>query len=88
MSVRKDIREMLPEGAVVFDDFAYDNAIIGTSTDGKVVYSYDLMVRDLVIEENVTEEQARAWIDYNTIRSLPYIPEAVRPVIVVAPEWE
>lgn len=88
MSVRKDIREQLPEEAVVFNDFAYDNSIIGTTTDGRVVYSYEMMVQELVLEENVTDEQARAWIDYNTIRSLPYIPEAVRPVVMEAPTWE
>lgn len=88
MSVRKDIREQLPEGAVVFDDFAYDNSIIGTTTDGRVVYSYEMMVTELVLEENVTTEQARAWIENNTLKALPYIPEATRPVVMEAPTWE
>lgn len=80
MSVRKDIREQLPEEAVVFDNFAYDNSIIGVTTDGRVVYSYEKMVTELVLEENVTQEQAIAWIENNTLKALPYIPNG--PVVV------
>ena len=80
MSVRKDIREQLPEEAVVFDNFAYDNSIIGTTKDGRVVYSYEKMVTELVLEENVTQEQAIAWIENNTLKALPYIPNG--PVVV------
>ncbi len=86
MSVRKDIREQLPEDAVVFDNFAYDNSIIGVTTDDRVVYSYEKMITELVLEENVTEEQAIAWIENNTIKALPYIPNG--PVIVYEKEWQ
>lgn len=36
--------------------------------------SYDKN-RDYVIE-------AMEWIDYNTIRSIPYLPENYRPIII------
>ena len=80
MSVRKDIREQLPEGATVFDNYAYDDSIIGVTTDGRVVYSYEKMIEELAVEEGLTREEARDWIEYNTIKALPYIENA--PVIV------
>ena len=72
MSVDLELRKELPEETLVFDNFAYDNAIIGISSDGRAVYDYEMMVEDLVVNEEFTYEEAAEWIDYNTIRSLPY----------------
>lgn len=80
MSVRSKLREQLPDDAVVFDNYAYDNSIIGVTTDGRTVYSYEKMIEELATEEGLTREEARDWIEYNAIRALPYIDNA--PVIV------
>ena len=69
------------ESTLVFDNPDYDNAIIGVTHDGKAVYDYDEMVYCLMKEENMSEEDAMGFIDYNTIRSLPYAGEYA-PVIV------
>ena len=44
MSVNLNLREELPEDALVFDNFAYDDAIIGVTTDDRVVYDYNKML--------------------------------------------
>lgn len=75
MSVNLNLREELPEDALVFDNFAYDSAIIGITTDDRVVYDYNKMLEDLVVNEEFTLEEAMEWIDYNTIRALPYAGE-------------
>lgn len=75
MSIDLELRKELPEETIVFDNFAYDDAIIGISSDGKAVYDYEKMVEDLVINEEFTYEEAEEWIDYNTVRYLPYIGE-------------
>ena len=75
MSIDTELRSELPEDALVFDNLAYDKAIIGIPTDDRVVYDYDKMVEDLVVNEDFTLEEAIEWIDYNTIRSLPYAGE-------------
>lgn len=72
MAINIAIRDELPEDAVVFDNASYDNSIIGTTFDGKAIYAYDLMVRELMNDDNITEEEAIDWIDFNTLRSLPY----------------
>ena len=74
MSINLELREELPEDAIVFGDMfmSYDNAIIGVTTDGRVVYDYDKMVEELIEDEEWSYEEAVEWIDYNTIRSLPY----------------
>ncbi len=70
------------EEAVVFNVPSYDNAIVGLSDDGKVIYDYDLMIKELTDDTALTEDEAIQYIDYNTIRTLPYIEEAVRPIIL------
>lgn len=74
MAVNLDIRNELPEEAIILGDMfmSYDNAIIGITTDGRVVYDYDKMIEELMQDEEWSYEEAAEWIDYNTIRALPY----------------
>lgn len=53
----------------------YDNA---TSS---LIYDYDKLVECFMEWEDMTEEEAVEWVEYNTIRSLPYIKEG-RPIIM------
>lgn len=69
------------EDVVIFQNYSYDDALIGVSEDGRAIYDYDAMVEWLIQTESFTEWQAVDWIDYNTIRALPYIgPDA--PIIM------
>lgn len=72
MSVNQEIRNKLPPDAVVFDNYAYDNSIIGTTFDGRAIYDFDKMVEELMNDEGWSYEDAVEWISYNTLRSLPY----------------
>lgn len=53
-------------------DMGYDEAIVGVTDEGQVVYDYELMVHCLRIKEGMSAEEAVDFIDYNTIRALPY----------------
>ena len=72
MSFNLDIRSKLPSDAVIFINQAYDNSIIGTTFDGRVIYDFDKMVEELMTDEGWTEEEAIDWIEFNTLRALPY----------------
>lgn len=81
MSVNLELRAELPEDALVFDNLSYDGAIIGYTTNGKVVYDFDKMVEELMHDEDWSYEDAVEWIEFNTIRSLPYAGENA-PIIM------
>lgn len=81
MAINKYVRLELCEDAIVFNNPSFDNSIIGTTIDGQAVYDYDKMVIELMEDENISEQEAIDWIDYNTIRALPYAGE-MRPVII------
>lgn len=81
MTINEGVRSELSEDAIVFDNPSFDNSIIGVTIDGQAVYDYDKMVEELMKDDGVSEQEAIDWIDYNTIRSIPYAGE-MAPVII------
>ena len=69
------------EGITFLTNYSYDTALIGVSEDDRAVYDYNKMVEWLMEEEGFTEMEAIEWIDYNTIRALPYMGDD-HPIIV------
>lgn len=65
---------------VILENPNYETAIIGISHNGQLIYSYNQMVECLENNENMTEDEAIEFIDYNTIRSLPYMGDK-QPII-------
>lgn len=81
MSNRELLLDMGYEDMVVFENPDYDEAIMGvTAGEDRVVYSYTKMVECLMERDNMTADEAMEFIDYNTIRALPYMQGA--PVVV------
>ena len=75
------------EDVVIFENYSYDDALIGVTDDNRAVYDFDKMVAWLVETEGMAEEEAIEWIEYNTIRALPYAgPNA--PIIMYRLEDE
>lgn len=81
MSIRPHIRALLPDNSIVCDNPSFDRSIVGVTTDNRVVYDYDQMVEEMMRDEDCSYDDAVDWIDYNTIRSLPYAGENA-PIIM------
>ena len=83
--INNELRDFIAEEhkeAVVFNIPSYDTAIVGLSDDGRIIYDYDLMIKELTNDTALTEDEAIQYIDYNTIRNLPHIEEQFRPIIL------
>ena len=61
------------EGVKYLTNYSYDDALIGVTDDNRAVYDYTKMIDWLMKEEGWSEIEAMEWIDYNTIRALPYM---------------
>lgn len=81
MAVNIKIREQLPPDSIVLNNQSYDNAIIGVTFDGRVIYDFNLMVEELMIDDGCNYEDAVEWVEYNTIRALPYMGNKA-PIVV------
>ena len=53
------------EGTIFFTNPSYEDAFLGISSDDRAIYDYEKMVESLVNYEDMTEDEAREFIDYN-----------------------
>jgi len=64
-----------------WDEFS--GGIVGVTEDRcHVIYGYNALVESLSKAWNSDPQDAIEWIDFNTIRQLPYMPESTRPIIM------
>lgn len=66
---------------VMLDGPEFDGGIVGTTHDGKLVYSYEKLAKALMAANGWSCEDAVDWIEYNTIRSLPYMGDKA-PIVM------
>ena len=70
--IRETLCEYGFEDALVFDNPDFDEAIIGVTEEGRVIYDYSAMIDSMAARDGISEEEAMEFIEYNTIRSIPY----------------
>lgn len=70
--------------AVFFEEPDYDSAIVGYDFNSeRVIYDYELMIRHLIENDDMDDEEAVDFLSYNTIRSLSYAGEH-SPIIMMS----
>ena len=78
---RELLRHLDYADALIFENPDYDTVIIGVSSDNRVIYDYDEMIACLMLEDDMSIEEAMDFIDYNTLRALPYAGEGA-PIVL------
>lgn len=81
MNAEERILDAGYENVIYLFNYSYDDALIGISEDNRAVYDFNKMVEWLMKEESFTEIDAVEWIEYNTIRALPYMGDKA-PIIM------
>lgn len=81
ITVEEKLLENGYENVKYLTNFSYDTALIGVTDDNRAVYDFDKMVEWLIEVERFTYEESVEWIEYNTIRALPYFGEDA-PIIM------
>jgi transcriptional regulator with XRE-family HTH domain len=79
--LREYLLERGNEETAFFTNPDFIDAIVGISDDGRLVYSYSKMVESLMLSENMSHEDAVEFIEYNTVRAVPYMGEHA-PIII------
>ena len=80
---RKDLSEYLEslgQNTIVLEPEYFDNAIIGINEEGQLIYSYEKLIDAYMEGEKCEYEEAMEWIDYNTLRAIPYMGEK-QPIV-------
>lgn len=66
------LREALDEhadGAVILEPEYLDEAIIGLSSDDRIVYDYTKLMKAFMEHDGMTYDEAAEWIDFNIINA-------------------
>ena len=79
--------KILKENSILLENYSYDSAIIGATKEGSVLYDYDLMIQWLQETEDFSYDDAVEWIEYNTLRAIPYMyNHGIAPTVVYKDE--
>lgn len=81
MSINDKLSYIGCEDAPHFVNPDYEDAVIGATHDGRIVYDFDKMVDCLMNEEGWSDIDAIEWIEYNVVRSIPYMGDDA-PIIM------
>ena len=71
---------------IFFENPSYVKAITGITDSEQLIYDYDLMVAAAMEEEGWDTESAIEWIEYNTLRSIPYMG-CYHPIVSLPINW-
>ena len=74
------------EETVFFEHPSMVKAITGITDSGQLIYDYNLMIEAAMEEEGWTCEEAIDWIEYNTLRSIPYMGSS-HPIVSLPINW-
>lgn len=77
--LRQVVEDLGYEDVRLFSEPDFADAFIGMSSDNRAVYSYPKMLGCL-INRGMDEEEAVEFIEFNTLRALPYYNDS--PVVV------
>lgn len=70
----------------IFDNPKFPNSILGISYDNRVIYDMEQMITDLMGEDDISYIDALEFIEYNTLRIIPYMGENA-PIILYTKEF-
>ena len=65
LEIAEEFQSLKPVG-VDDDPNGFDSAILGITDDGVLVYSKELMVEIVIKTDNMTDEDAWEYLEYNT----------------------
>lgn len=85
LKTENDVRELIEsydyDEVMIFSNPSYASAFIGISEDNRAIYDFDKMVEFLMDNDDMTDIEAIEFIEYNTIRALPYFGDK-SPIIM------
>ena len=78
--IKQYIEDQGYDSVKVFESPSYCDAFIGISDNGRAVYDFEKMAEQFMRENECEYDEAVEFIEYNTIRALPYYPDG--PIVV------
>lgn len=82
MTSEQLIAEANPKALVLEPRETFSRALVGVTSEGRLVYSEDKILQALQDVEGMDYEEALDYYSYNTIKALAYEKATVAPIII------
>ena len=82
MTANEIIENANPKALVLEPRETFNLALVGVSTDGRLVYSEDKILGALQDKDGMSYEEALDYYQDNTVRALEYAKASVTPIIL------
>lgn len=79
--LKHNLEEKGHSHTIIFEEPSYITAVLGIDDRGRIVYSYSKMIQYLMLTDGISYDDAIEFIDYNTIRAIPYMGE-LAPIVI------
>ena len=76
------IAEINPNAIVLEPQSTFNQAIIGSDPDGRLVYSSNKIIRAFMSEDGMSEEEAIEYFEYNTLGTIQPMDNTDKPLFV------
>ena len=76
------IAEINPDAIVLEPQSTFNQAIIGSDPDGRLVYSSNKIIRAFMSEDGMSEEEAIEYFEYNTLGTIQPMDNPDKPLLV------
>ena len=76
------IAEINPNAIVLEPQSTFNQAIIGSDPDGRLVYSSNKIIRAFMSEDGMSEEEAIEYFEYNTLGTIQPMDNPDKPLFV------
>lgn len=76
------VAEINPDSIVLEPRSTFNRAIIGTDPDGRLVYSANKIIRAFTDEDDMTEEEAVEYFEFNTLGTIQPMDNPNKPLFV------
>lgn len=76
------VAEINPDSIVLEPRSTFNRAIIGSDPDGRLVYSANKIIRAFGDEDDMTEEEAVEYFEFNTLGTIQPMDNPNKPLFV------
>ena len=80
--ILEELSEINEDAIVLEPQSTFNRAIVASDTDGRLVYSVTKIIRALIDEDGMTEEEALEWFEFNTLGTFRGMKDHNKPIFI------
>ena len=80
--ILEELAEINADAIVLEPQSTFNRAIVGSDTDSRLVYSVTKIIRALVDEDGMDEQEALEWFEFNTLGTFSGMDNINKPIFI------